>query len=87
MLFHSSIRKDMARSFGATVVVFSTIVMTIILIRTLGHNNNGSVNPIEVMLAMGLAWLIKQASSALQSRTINTLNLFKEPNPTKLGNA
>jgi hypothetical protein len=39
------------------------------------------------MLVMGLAWFIKQASSALQSRTINTLNLFKEPNPTKLGNA
>jgi hypothetical protein len=69
----------MARSFGATVVVFSTIVMTIILIRTLGHNNNGSVNPMEVMLVMGLAWFIKQASSALQSRTINTLNYSKNP--------
>jgi lipopolysaccharide export system permease protein len=34
MLFHSSLRKEMARSFGATVVVLATIVMTMLLIRT-----------------------------------------------------
>jgi len=28
MLFHSSIRKELARSFGATLVVLVTIVMT-----------------------------------------------------------
>ena len=54
MLFHSSIQKDLARSFGATVVVLATIVMTIILIRTLGQASKGSVNPSEVMLVMGL---------------------------------
>ena len=54
MLFHSSIQKDLARSFGATVVVLATIVMTIILIRTLGQATKGSVNPSEVMLVMGL---------------------------------
>mgnify|MGYP000614968437 CR=1 FL=1 len=53
MLFHSSLRKELARSFGATLVVLVTIVMTITLIRTLGQASRGIVNPQEVMLAMG----------------------------------
>ena len=69
MLFHSSIRKDLARSFGATVVVLATIVMTIILIRTLGQASRGSVNPSEVMLVMGLTVIGHLA-------TILTLSLF-----------
>ena len=69
MLFHSSIRKDLARSFGATVVVLATIVMTIILIRTLGQATKGSVNPSEVMLVMGLT-VIGHLT------TILTLSLF-----------
>ena len=36
MLFHSSIRKELARSFGATLLVLFTIVVTMMLIRTLG---------------------------------------------------
>ncbi len=69
MLFHSSLRKDLARSFGATVVVLATIVMTIILIRTLGQATRGSVNPSEVMLVMGLT-VIGHLT------TILTLSLF-----------
>ena len=69
MLFHSSIRKDLARSFGATVVVLATIVMTIILIRTLGQATKGSVNPSEVMLIMGLTVMGHLT-------TILTLSLF-----------
>lgn len=69
MLFHSSIRKDLARSFGATVVVLATIVMTIILIRTLGQATRGSVNPSEVMWVMGLT-VIGHLT------TILTLSLF-----------
>ena len=69
MLFHSSIRKDLSRSFGATVVVLATIVMTIILIRTLGQATRGSVNPSEVMLVMGLT-VIGHLT------TILTLSLF-----------
>ena len=69
MLFHTSIRKDLARSFGATVVVLATIVMTIILIRTLGQATRGSVNPSEVMLVMGLT-VIGHLT------TILTLSLF-----------
>jgi lipopolysaccharide export system permease protein len=37
MLFDSSIRKELARSFGATLVVLITVVMTMMLIRTLGQ--------------------------------------------------
>ncbi|MGM9428595.1 LPS export ABC transporter permease LptF [Hydrogenophaga sp. MI9] len=53
MLFHSSIRTELARSFGATLVVLFTIVLTVLLIRTLGLASSGSVNPEEVMLVLG----------------------------------
>ncbi len=57
MLFHSSLRKELARSFGATLVVLVTIVMTMMLIRTLGQATQGSVNPSEVSLVMGYTML------------------------------
>jgi lipopolysaccharide export system permease protein len=69
MLFHSSLRKDLARNFGATLVILVTIVMTIILIRTLGQASRGSVNPSEVLLVMGFSVLA-------QMTTIITLSLF-----------
>ncbi|WP_213954856.1 MULTISPECIES: LPS export ABC transporter permease LptF [unclassified Variovorax] len=52
MLFHSSLRKELSRSFGATLVVLVTIVMTMMLIRTLGLASKGSVDPAEVFLVM-----------------------------------
>ncbi len=52
MLFHSSLRKELSRSFTATLVVLVTIVMTMMLIRTLGLASRGSVNPSEVLLVM-----------------------------------
>ena len=52
MLFHSSLRKELSRSFGATLVVLITIVMTMMLIRTLGLASKGSVNPSDVLLVM-----------------------------------
>jgi len=57
MLFHSSIRKELARSFGATLIVLVTIVMTMMLIRTLGQASSGSVNPTEISLVMGYTML------------------------------
>ncbi|WP_041675314.1 LPS export ABC transporter permease LptF [Ramlibacter tataouinensis] len=53
MLFHSSVRKELARSFGATLVVLITIVMTMTLIRTLSQASRGSVNPQEILMVMG----------------------------------
>lgn len=69
MLFDSSLRKDLARNFGATVIVLVTIVMTILLIRTLGQASRGSINPSEVLLIMGFN-LIGQMT------TILVLSLF-----------
>lgn len=57
MLFHSTLRKELARSFGATLVVLVTIVMTMTLIRTLGQATRGSVNPQEVLMVMGYTML------------------------------
>lgn len=69
MLFQSSLRKELARSFGATLVVLMTIVMTIVLIRTLGQAAKGSISPQDVMLIM--------AYSALgRLPTILALSLF-----------
>jgi lipopolysaccharide export system permease protein len=53
MLFHSSLRKELSRSFGATLVVLVTVVMTMTLIRTLGQASRGSFDPSDVTLVMG----------------------------------
>lgn len=69
MLFQSSIRKELARSFGATLVVLITIVMTIVLIRTLAQASRGSINPQDIVVFM--------AYSALgRLPTLLTLSLF-----------
>jgi lipopolysaccharide export system permease protein len=69
MLFHSTLRKDLARNFGATLVVLVTIVMTVTLIRTLGQASRGTVNPSEFLLVMGFSVLSQMA-------TLFTLSLF-----------
>jgi lipopolysaccharide export system permease protein len=53
MLFHSSVRKELSRTFGATLVVLITVVMTMMLIRVLFLANRGRVNPTDVLLVMG----------------------------------
>ncbi len=57
MLFQSTLRKELARSFGAALVVLVTIILTIVLIRTLGQASRGTVNPQDVMLLMAYATL------------------------------
>lgn len=69
MLFHSSIRKELARSFGATLIVLTTVVMTMTLIRTLGQASLGSFNPSDVTLIMGYTVLAYMP-------TILTMSLF-----------
>ena len=49
MLFHSTIRKELARSFGATLVVLVTVIMTMMLIRTLGQASKGTVKNVVVI--------------------------------------
>lgn len=53
MLFHSSVRKELARSFGASLVVLVTIVITMTLVRTLSLASRGTVNPQDIMMVMG----------------------------------
>ncbi len=69
MLFDSSIRKELGRHFGATLVVLVTVVMTMMLIRTLGQASKGVISPSDVMLIMGLTVLGHLA-------TILSLSLF-----------
>jgi lipopolysaccharide export system permease protein len=69
MLFHSSIRQELARSFVATLVVLITVVLSMMLIRTLGLAARGSVNPRDVIMLMGYAGLGHLS-------TIMTLSLF-----------
>ena len=52
MLFDSTLRRDLTRSFGATLVVILTIVLTMMLIRTLGQAALGRVSPQDVVLLL-----------------------------------
>jgi lipopolysaccharide export system permease protein len=77
MLFHSTIRKELARSFGATLIVLVTVVMTMTLIRTLGQASRGSFNPSDVMLVVGytvLAFLPNVMTMGLFVATVATLS-------------
>jgi lipopolysaccharide export system permease protein len=69
MLFHSSLRKELSRSFGATLIVLVTVVMSITLIRTLGLASRGRFDPSDVFLVMGYTVLAYMP-------TLLTLGLF-----------
>lgn len=69
MLFDSSVRTELARSFGVTLVVILTIVVTMMLIRTLGQAAGGNVAPQDVVLLMGYLTLS-------QLPTMLSLSLF-----------
>jgi lipopolysaccharide export system permease protein len=53
MLFDSTLRQDLARTFGATLVVILTFVITMMLIRTLGLAAADVVAPRDVVLVLG----------------------------------
>ena len=53
MLFDSTVRRELARTFGATMVVILTIVLTMFLIRTLGQAAGGAIAPQDVVLLLG----------------------------------
>jgi len=57
MLFDSALRRELSRRFWASWVVIFTIVITIMLIRTLSLASRGQLNPEEITLAMGYAAL------------------------------
>jgi lipopolysaccharide export system permease protein len=53
MLFDTTVRRELAKSFGATLVVILTIVLTMFLIRTVGQAAGGRVAPQDVALLLG----------------------------------
>ncbi len=53
MLFDSTLRKELARSFGATLVVLLTIMLTTFLIRAIREAAGGSIAPQDVVLLIG----------------------------------
>jgi lipopolysaccharide export system permease protein len=53
MLFDSTVHRELARGFGATLVVVLTIVLTMFLIRTIGQAAAGAVAPQDVVLLLG----------------------------------
>ncbi len=69
MLFDSTLRKELARGFGATLVVILTIVITMMLIRVVGQAASGMVAPADVAMLMGYAVLTYLP-------TILTMSLF-----------
>ena len=53
MLFDTTLRRDLARMFGGTLVVILTIFLTNVLIRTLAQAAGGAVAPQDVLLLLG----------------------------------
>lgn len=55
MLFDSSLRRELWRSFVGTLVIVLTVVMTMVLIRVLGQATKGSFAPADVGLILSYA--------------------------------
>lgn len=76
MLFDSTVQRELARSFGATLVVILTIVITMMLIRTVGMAAGGSIAPEDVVLLLGylsLGYLPMMMSLSLFIAVVVTL--------------
>ena len=77
MLFDSTLRRELARNFGATLVVILTVVLTMMLIRTLGQAAVGQVSPQDVVLLLGyvaLGYLPLMLSLSLFVAVVATLS-------------
>ena len=57
MLFDTSLRRELGRSFAATLLIVLTIVLTMLLIRMLGQAASGSAAPEDVVLLLCFAAL------------------------------
>lgn len=69
MLFHSNVRSEVARTFGATLVVLATVVLSVTMIRLLGQASRGRVNPEDVSLVLAYTVLS-------YAPTLLTMSLF-----------
>ncbi|MFG6416901.1 LPS export ABC transporter permease LptF [Roseateles sp. DC23W] len=86
MLFDSSTRSELAKSFGVTLVVILTIVLTSTLMRTLGQAAGGNVAPQDVVLLLGyatIAYLAPMLTLSLFVSIVVTLGrLYRESEMT-----
>jgi lipopolysaccharide export system permease protein len=57
MLFDATLRRDLARGFGATLVVLLTIVLTMLLVRTLSLAASDRIEAGDVLLVLGYTTL------------------------------
>mgnify|MGYP001550054954 CR=1 FL=1 len=73
MLFDSSTRSELAKSFGVTLVVILTIMLTSTLIRTLGQAAGGNVAPQDVVLLMGYATISHLATMLILSLFVSVV--------------
>ncbi len=77
MLFDSTLRRELARNFGGTLVVILTIVLTIMFIRNLGQAAGGRISPQDVMLLLayiGLGHLSTMLALSLFVAVVATLS-------------
>jgi lipopolysaccharide export system permease protein len=77
MLFDSTLRRELARSFGATLVIILAIVLTIMFIRNLGQAAVGRISPQDVMLLLayiGLGHLSTMLALSLFIAVVATLS-------------
>lgn len=61
MLFDTTVRRELARSFGATLVVLLTIVLTLGLVRTVGAAAQGRISAQDVLLLLGYSGVAQVA--------------------------
>ena len=88
MLFDSSLRRELARTFGATLVVLLTIVMTMLLVRTLSLAASDIVEPRDVVLVLGYTTLGHLATILILSLFVSivvTLGVPSKPTLTRMG--
>ncbi|MEO6363579.1 MAG: LPS export ABC transporter permease LptF [Caldimonas sp.] len=77
MLFDSTLRRELARNFGGTLVVILTIVLTIMFIRNLGQAALGRISPQDVILLLayiGLGHLSTVLALSLFVAVVATLS-------------
>jgi lipopolysaccharide export system permease protein len=77
MLFDSTLRRELARNFGATLVIILTIVLTIMFIRNLGQAAGGRIAPQDVMLLLayiGLGHLSTMLALSLFIAVVATMS-------------
>jgi len=83
MLFDSTLRRELARNFGGTLVVILTIVLTIMFIRNLGQAALGRISPQDVLLLLayiGLGHLSTMLALALFIAVVATLSRMYRAN-------